>query len=166
MAETDWKPGDVAMVTWRGMGITREDMRLRGTTRSGTNAWWDAEGTWIGDETAKAVRRLLVIDPEDREQIERLDVAYQAALDSAPKYHGLADVMQQALRAMLAPPKPPKPEEPLGLGAVVVDSAGGLWVLCATGRGMFRKCNDPNRGCFWSWKQIDAVEVLSQGVTS
>ena len=55
--------------------------------------------------------RLVVIDPEDREQVERLVAILH---DGDPWFRGgpnkptHASLLQRALRAMLASPKPPK----------------------------------------------------------
>ena len=59
----------------------------------------------------------------------------------------------------------PKPEEPKGLGAVVLDRTGMRWVRFTT----FAD------GCHWAaagsatnatYREIDVVEVLSEGVTA
>jgi hypothetical protein len=68
-------------------------------------------------------RPVVVIDPEDREQVERL---CSGLLDI--HWYGNADAMQVALRKF-ANPTPPKPDEPTGLGAVVEDADGIRWVL-------------------------------------
>jgi hypothetical protein len=73
--------------------------------------------------------RFAVIDPEDAEQVKRLDDLLTRFLDGneVPAYEGTEGVMKAALREY-ANPKPPKPDEPTGLGAVVEDNEGTLWV--------------------------------------
>lgn len=105
-------------------------------------------------------RPVVVIDPEDREQVERLIMAMQqrgwtGLDDDAPSD------MQAALRSLIAPPKPPEPQ---GLGAVVEDAEGEKWVWMSAGA----------QGAYWmrvgppetwrNWSQIPAVRVLSEGV--
>lgn len=55
-----------------------------------------------------------------------------------------------------------KPVEPTGLGAVVRDREGTVWVSMRPGR--FRQCSGERAGRFASYDYIDAVEVLSEGV--
>ena len=157
----DWKPGDVALVEGHVSVMARN------------GAWQWADGfTTI---PLGPVRRLLIIDPEDREQVERLiEVMAQAKVwavipqevDRIAAYR--ADQMQAALRAMLEPPQPPKPEEPLGLGAVVRDADGVSWVRVfpdggpAKWRRLGAGTNQPRS----VWSAIDAVEVLSEGWTA
>ena len=111
-------------------------------------------------------RPLVVIDPEDREQVKRLTEMYRS-VDNSIGWGPL----QAALREF-ADPKPPKPEEPTGLGAVVEDVVGVRWV---------RTESKPNiGGTVWTsafhvtladkaelreYVDIDAVKVLSEGVT-
>lgn len=103
----------------------------------------------------------VVIDPEDREQVERL---WRAWTTLAPEHRLAQDNMHAALREF-ANPKPPKPAEPTGLGAVVEDAEGERYVrrddscppvwVHATGGSLPR-----------SWKSLDAVRVLSEGVSA
>jgi len=150
----EWKPGDVALVR-------------RGPSWSG-RAMWTLEG-WIdqgGDRERVPLfditdaRPLVVIDPEDREQVNRLDVALSAMSFSA-RHCGSFSVLQAALREF-ANPTPPKPAEPTGLGAVVEDAAGTHWVRHQTtgGGGWYVD------GITRSYDDIAAVKVLSEGVTS
>jgi hypothetical protein len=78
-------------------------------------------------------RPVVVIDPEDREQVERLardnyDLIHKpGAFDalSQMSQDAYVEFMQAALRSLIAPPKPPEPQ---GLGAVVEDAEGRRWV--------------------------------------
>lgn len=87
--------------------------------------WHHINGGWnrLSDSESIQARPLLVIDPENREDIERIADAFCSIPSS-----GWSDDMQAALRSLLAPPKPPKPPEPMGLGAVVEDVTGAEWV--------------------------------------
>lgn len=115
-------------------------------------------------------RLVAVISPEDREQVERLAQAYLDKFGGGHPAEAIADQMQAALREF-ANPKPPKPDEPTGLGAVVEDADGVLWVRTdhristshrnpwirqdATGTGSDKR----------HWLGVDAVRVLSEGVS-
>jgi hypothetical protein len=152
----DWKPGDVALVTSECCG---ERVSLRRVTGS----WVDVDSVHADDEAT--ARPLLVIDPEDREQVHRLADAFcRARWDHTPGSSECdpltAASMREALRSLLAPPRP---DEPTGLGAVVRDGHGCLWV---------RAEDSPNPWCpqnpaesFIEWENIAApIEVLSEGV--
>lgn len=100
-----WKPGDVAMVG--------REVAIRVAYNGSDFAFVDGLGRhWRNeDETA---RPLLVIDPEDREQVERL-----------ADLLGIGDAyVSHALRSLAQPEDP----EPTGLGAVVRDGRGNEWV--------------------------------------
>jgi hypothetical protein len=157
-------PGDVALVTWRAQGKEHTDVRIRAKSASVGDVWWGGNG-WIGDASAKGARRLVVIDPEDREQVEALCRAeaaeYEVRLTALQPEEITA--MQAALRSLIADPKP---EEPLGLGAVVVEPDGKRWVRIESA-----DSSEPWREKPWAcgpvrchWQGVDAVKVLSEGV--
>lgn len=113
-------------------------------------------------------RRVAVIDPDDREQVDRLSASYDIALryegTVGPTVDESAIAMQAALREF-ANPTPPKPEEPMGLGAVVEDADGDRWVRVNVATGMQEwRCCDAD-GEFRRWVGVDAVRVLSEGVS-
>jgi hypothetical protein len=157
----DFQPGDVAMVTWSALGQPITEPRFRIDDERGAR-WIGADGSWIGDFTAKDARPLAVIDPEDREQVERLEKALEVVAVRGFMPGGV----QAALREF-ANPTPPKPDEPAGVGAVVRSSHSGATYV--------RVCTDP-----WAWvmlggREIQGVRwsdiptdltVLSEGVTS
>jgi hypothetical protein len=103
---------------------------------------------------------LVVIDPEDREQVERLtDLLMDTCAYSAP--HGVGEV-QQALRSLIAPPRP---EEPMGLGAVVEDARGHLYIRLMPepdSRTPERVWADQS-STEMRYDDIKAVRVLSEG---
>lgn len=149
----EWKPGDFQLFvdeqarrfTWR-----KPDEAIYGPPSKG----------------AFNYRPLVVIDPEDREQVSRLAAAWDsqthAQLDEGAPMTLSGWRMQAALRSQI---EPPKPDEPTGLGAVVEDSAGDQWVrIRITGPDV--KPADQWR-TWWGhrdWDDISAVRVLSDGV--
>ena len=95
MSEHDWKPGDVAMVNGRVCIRRALD-------------WEHGLPDKYPFDTRREVediRPLLVIDPEDREQVERLTGALVLTGAGRNDENHWPEV-QAALRAMLAPPKP------------------------------------------------------------
>lgn len=136
MSGREWKPGDVALVTeydppLLAMVGYREGSKL--LMFKYADGGFDVAGRIDivdGEELEIAARPLVVIDPEDREQIKRLaDIGTRIA---DPRRTGLASdhairSLQAALREF-ANPKPAKPDEPQGLGAVVEDADGTVWL--------------------------------------
>ena len=106
-------------------------------------------------------RPLILIDPEDREQVERL-VAAVYEQPYATKVAGTVEHWQAALREF-ANPTPPKPDEPTGLGAVVEDANGVRWVKVFEGD-MWQDHRD--RSIWRGWNGVNAVRVLSEGVAA
>lgn len=177
---TDWKPGDVAMVTWVDDydGDVQTAVRVmvsNGTTDDAPGqrrpAWWGGDGYLAAGMKGLSARPLVVIDPEDRKQVDRLADALIEAMckadtgwDKARAYE-VRSHMRTAL-IEFANPTPPKPDEPQGLGAVVEDAAGDRWVL-VTGDDEFPWAKVPagewQIECF-AWHEFDAVRVVSEGV--
>ena len=114
-------------------------------------------------------RPLVVIDPEDREAVERLnrlqDEVYEATRKSRAEYDAEydVDVMQAALWGFAKPE--PKFDEPVGLGAVVEDESGQRWIRATkyTTVRLWRGCDDHTQGRR-RWDEISAVRILSEGV--
>jgi hypothetical protein len=176
MTDREWKPGDVAMVTLRKKNDAsidggREHVAMR--DRVGSWASGTTFGRQIDDDEVKDARPLVVIDPEDREAVERLLSAYYLAVTGEGHkpghYSELAVPMQAALREF-ATPTAPRPDEPQGLGAVVEDADGVLWVR--VGKELqtpdhWRATSGENLVGWWAtWDRIAAVRILSPGVTS
>lgn len=172
MGEHEWKPGDVAMVTARW--IRTDDHSERYAVRR-PDGWWSRAGVRVGDWEVSAVRPLVVIDPEDREQVERLvgglmNVNFWSVIPAeAEGITHRTGQMQAALREF-ADPRPPKLEEPTDLGAVVEDEEGVLWVRAGDSHGgrlsdNWRRVVTQGDDGWWSeWRNIAAVRVLSEGV--
>lgn len=169
----EWQPGDVAIATVRGtpnVQIVRTASRRAlwfsaesdGPYPDGVNSIrWHAEGDIVD------ARPLVVIDPDDHEQVYRLT---NALVDAAHKHgntvvssngiHG--DTTRAALREFANPP-PPKPDEPTGLGAVVEDVDGQLWVRVDEREAGW--CAANVAGPFGCWNDFSrAVKVLSEGI--
>lgn len=153
----DWKPGDVAIWDHGDAGRTDVIFRFLGGDDFDIPEWQtDTDGCGYPNEAQ--LRRAVVIDPEDREQVERL--AWSIG------YHGDADLFADRLQAALrefANPRPPKPEEPTGLGAVVEESDGAVWVRTDTSTS--NRWVRAGFGTRARWDGINAVRVLSEGVT-
>lgn len=123
-----WKSGDVAVVA----GYDGEVRAVCVSTAlcgdsshsyaNGPHHWHyltpsPGGSTW-SSATNPEGRPLLVIDPEDREQVKRLADAFDAASGS------WTDQMQAALRSLVTP----EPDEPQGLGSVVRLTDGRVMV--------------------------------------
>lgn len=166
----EWKPGDVAMVRQLDgkerlaiVGTYGRPAALRPPHFVYFDGGYDDVRGWAG-----SARPLVVIDPDDRKQVERLVRAYLdcgdgiAELSTEPwSLPGMR--LRQALREF-ANPTPPKPPEPTGLGAVVEDADGSLMIRTNSKRDLPWTC--AGTGSVWSWSSIDAVKVRSDGVTS
>lgn len=158
--EREWKPGDVATArinTWRG--------RVFRTGNTWTTDDGDAEWT---DEYVSELRPLAVIDPEDREQVERLVRSYYSEWADLPPAEvdlssGEPDAMQAALREF-ANPTPPKPDEPTGLWSVVTTDSEGDWIRVSTE--LANPWLNVQTGRQHHWDGVPAVRVLSEGVST
>ena len=99
------------------------------------------------------VRPLVVIDPEDRDQVERL----------ADLFGVFPGVAARHLREF-ANPTLPKPAEPQGLGAVVEDAKSCLWVRSDLDEDFpWTAVGQPDE--LHGYREIAAVSILSEGVT-
>lgn len=160
MSGREWKPGDVGASRYGVVFYTER-------------GWFFDDGSGPNGPEEKFypprdLRPLVVIDPEDREQVERLTSALK--LWRLKNIECLADEQEvtdvQAALREFANPTPPKPEEPTGLGAVVEDAEGERWVRkgnSSHGEDWTRQIGDAWTG--GSWDRVAAVRVLSEGVT-
>lgn len=162
----DWKPGDVALASYDGevrVYMYQADFLEK------QSRWVSSVGTTSVDfSAADWWRRLVVIDPEDREQVHRLADLFCEARWCHVKDGNTDDCdpltrssMRDALAAY-ANPTPPKPKEPTGLGAVVEDADGNVWTR--TGKAPSGDWVTPDGGLD-AWLDVPAVRVLSEGVT-
>lgn len=166
----EWQPGDVAMLklNTRG-GKWFQGVRIQPCTQHDYYVW-QVNGGGISERAVDTARPLVLIDPEDHEQVERL---YEALCEHVPKIVSLGQPMpdrsivarkwidgaQHALRSLLEPPKPP---EPTGLGAVVEDAEGVRWVNVFE-KGMWQ--DHRNRRQWRTYDKVAAVRVLSEGIS-
>lgn len=172
---TDFKPGDIVHHPERGRGIVQDS----GGLASPLWVEWAAEDDAITlDRVASNLRRLVVIDAEDREEVERFREIASRLADNVPyddKPGDYTDAMQAALREF-ASPTPPKPDEPTGLGAVVEDAEGARYLRDYEGGARpwvrLRMGSNTNglhvsRGSRegLAYASIPAVRVLSEGIT-
>lgn len=160
----EWKPGDVALrVSVTGKHVAVRVSRCTASTSSTADRphWHFASESpgvvaQCGTDDMAEYRPLVVIDPEDDEQVERLDRAVDKALGESPKYTSTTECMQIALRSLL----PAKPDEPTGLGAVVEDAEGRVYVRVRDVENQWA-----GRDGHWrTWPHIAAVKILSGGV--
>lgn len=164
----EWKPGDVALVRSmygnKVVGLRTGVPSNRGWAYSEEVGGGNTTQSWSSDpEGNYVIRPLAVIDPEDREQVERL---IRLFCHHTPRgdaefvlRHGGIDNMQAALREF-ADPKPPKPEEPLGVGAVIEDAEGSIWVR--VGRKPGNTWYRPH-GVYARYSDLDIIRKLSDG---
>jgi hypothetical protein len=155
-----WKPGDVAMV----VNTAGENKVACFTGRWGKEDeehWSFADGSTLLPHEVEIARPLVVIDPEDREQIDRLVRAFWDA--NTDDGDADLDYMQAALRSLVTDPKP---DEPQGLGAVVKARAGnGSIVECLTrvsSDGLRASWVDEDGG-HHKWSELLDVEVIREG---
>lgn len=137
----EWKPGDVAMIPGCGPRM----MTDRG--------WASVRGDFI--DFFAAPRPLVVIDPEDREQVERL----RLALDAEVAGYVSSGATGIALRSLI---EPPLPEEPEPFGARVVDSASDEWARRRDGKWA---CLTSQAGLSMPWAELverySPIEVVT-----
>ena len=169
---SEWKPGDVValhidndcyvgrdeivrlmeeLIRWwrsrprREVGISGGTAHLRFIAR----AFHDAQ-----------FGRLVVIDPEDREQVERMAVAYANERGLILPDSSLSDALQAALREF-ANPTPPRPDEPTGKWAVVT-AFGVTYVRAAWASE--KPWSRVGTDRFDSWAEMDVESIEFEGV--
>lgn len=169
MSGREWKPGDgdIAFISWQSQSGRSggSAIALRCSRAYDESHWRTQTFGEIADYKVTNFRPLAVIDPEDREQVERLNEAICVAYGKANVLDGDRVTPMQAALREFANPKPPKPDEPTGMGAVVEDAYGqryvGLGDRYSTGKLRWKG----GRGMkFTSYDHIAAVRVLSEGV--
>jgi hypothetical protein len=161
MSGREWAPGAVALIE-----VGCQANRHRATFAG--KGWRYGGDRWVDNDPAivTILRPLLVLDPESDDDARRLMRAFWA--------HGNDDcddeqAMRDAMRSLVAPPKP---EEPTGLGAVVIDDQGQQWVAIGdagdrrSGSLRWREALGTHVGETATWRGINAVRVLSEGVAS
>lgn len=167
MTEREWKPGDVAMrrSADRHGDLGYEKVTIATTCRTHADGrdlhWHHVGGGWdpLHEEDGPTYRPLVVIDPESDADVARLENALE---DQGCR---VGTGVRAALREF-ANPTPPKPDEPQGLGAVVEDDGGGLWIRTAEPRFPWRIDYEGGNGAESTvWEHVAAVRVLPEGVS-
>ena len=151
---SDFKAGAVAVVTLQGASFTA--IRVGSCWHGHDPDGHPGEFCW-DDEAVTDVRQLVVLDLEDcgfptNIVLEALRLEYTAT----------GDRLAQQIEAQVQRPKPP---EPLGDGAVVVDTNGYRWVRIAAHPDVHHSPPWRHRGhAARYWDHVNAVKVLSEGV--
>lgn len=176
----DWKPGDVAMVT--GPWVRDEPDEARPASRY-SDGWQAIDGAaFLFDSNVRSAHPLLIIDPagtmvgyDPDDAMHYLPAWFRIAADKSdardraegrePAGHG--EILRNLASQIEAQIRPAKPDEPTGLGAVVEDADGNLFVR-------FRPDGGPAKWALATtqpveiahvWSAIDVARVLSEGVT-
>lgn len=162
---SEWEPGDVAMVAGGTDGPWLALVRPRGAANGRLEFAYLSGGFDMVGELSDgfSARPLVVIDPEDAEQVERL---WRAWTTLAPDHRLAQDCMQAALREFARPT--PRIEEPQGLGAVVEDAEGDLWIRVVPAQLKYAWRPSGTTSSYEDtryWPKVNAVRVLSHGVT-
>lgn len=169
-----WMPGEVALIE-AGCSANRQVALRTGTP---SNMGWAYSGThngestqsWTADThgTVSVVRPLVVIDPEDREQVERLALEIYSRTTGEESFGGQIANVQAALHEFTSP----NVEEPTGLGAVVEDEVGNVWVRIGADEDprddhLRTQMSPPwrarGKSAKW-WASLRVARVLSEGV--
>lgn len=146
----EWKPGDVAISYYGRVFRTKAGWRF------------DDDSGPAPDSECRHVRPLVVIDPENREQVERLEAAFAKQCNWSHFSEARQDAMQATLREF-ADPMPPKPDEPMGLGAVVEAIYDNRFVHIGNG-GWQRVEKGDTQGQVCTYDEVAVLRVLSEGV--
>lgn len=154
------KPG-LYVATVRGVegviviGPSSEDHAYR--TSETINGLYYHEAPQVTD-----ARPLVVLDPESDEDRECL----RAAMSDACPSSGQSVSLTRAAGAILSALAAPTPAEPMGLGAMVRDRAGDLWMRSQAaydGDPLVWMKSTTSKPDFTEWASIQSPEVLSEG---
>lgn len=167
----DWKLGEVALVECSDGEFRRAMFSTHSVDRP-TKFWAFPDG--LGRTPDSVARPLVVIDPEKIPHLSEFDASPREALlalasdvESADRRQTGIDLdASAAVLRWLAEqiPLPPKPDEPIGIGAVVKDLDGDLWVSSGpiVSRRRWTNTTDGFRS---TWDAIRSVDIiLSKGV--
>lgn len=165
----DWKPGDVAMVdSWRGRG----QLAFR-TERGDAIGWCVLDGSdsrGLDDLEVGNARPVVVIDPEDYSTFRPALESWTRLVFGYTANERDCELFADALREFANPT--PTIEEPTGLGAVVEDANGRLWVRAEKAKGMQNPWQDTlsddpasDQIRAVAYADIDVVRVLSEGIS-
>lgn len=162
----NWKPGDVALVT---MGDGAERIAMRDCDGSG----WGLVGAPNHSRglTVVSARPLVVIDPVSiTGPDETLDA--DPASEIAKCLRRLAESDHQgtyrrrvAERLAARFEQSSKPNEPTGLGAIVEDTNGELWIRdkTTTTYKHWKRAAGQDKSRRYPWAEVAAVRIVRQG---
>lgn len=164
MSGREWRNGAVASVS------SASALNQRAVRRGGVWIYLDREGYCI-DEYALSVRPLLVLDPDDGEQMQRIldhlesESGWTVDDEFGSDEQTSLGAMAAAITSLL---ERPKLQEPAGHYAVVEDATAVEWVR-ADQSGPYRWCglgvtHSDGKPVWLPWDEIGAVRVLSEGV--
>lgn len=158
---SEWKRGDVAMVTarwwWNKPHTTKRAIRDVGC--------WTTGSRDVMDHEVSDIRLLVVVDPEDS-RFFAVEAAQRAcsALNVMPGrvITPAIEAVQDVLREFARPT--PRIEEPTGLGAVVEDESGQIWISVDVDGGRWHHKIGHTQAEVREWRDFTAVRILSPGV--
>jgi hypothetical protein len=160
MTAHNFQPGDVAMVT--NLTVHRDFIAVKGQRRG-----WYTQGDYIADDQVTDARPLVVIDPEDREQVERLMETLQKwgyFYQQTPTFFDPErddSCLAAALREY-ADPTPPK--EPTDPKARVTDRRENIWRMLADGDWVCTSGPDIGEYLVW-WQLAERGPLATEGVS-
>jgi len=159
MCAVNWAPGTVAVATVQGVPNVRvfklSEDEWAHVVSLGAGIFPEISG----DPLVTDVRPLVVLDPEDRDQMVALHETLSGAVGLT--WHGWPELLRAVLtRYAEAQTKPPKPPEPRGRFAVVRDQNDSLWVRLNQTHWYSEVSPNNNQ----TYGEIDAVEVVREGL--
>jgi hypothetical protein len=149
------KPGTVAMVTWKALGQWKTEIRFRALRDGVGEVWNGADGSWIGDATAKEVTPLVVIDPSGNPEGLPYLVPqhFRNYATTLRQHHGpVSALMLEWIADQLEAFKPRPLEEPSDPKARVTDRRDNIWRLLADGDWVCT--SGPDIGEYLAWDRL------------
>lgn len=175
----EWKPGDVVTATVDDRtnvrlvaGWSKYDPQLRWCEMSPRWADGDDDDCWYFPSQVSNVRPLVAFDPDELPVAGNLaptwlrNLAAALARDNTTITTSLEGVLHYLADRIDETRPPPKIDEPSGLGAVIEDADGQIWVRVHGdgGPAKWRRADyRDQREPFAVWSAIDAAKELSPG---
>jgi hypothetical protein len=160
---SDYPVGTIALATVRGVEGVRvmagEGLyppKLRWVTTDPRLVDSGNDG-WYFDYDVTDVRPLVLLD------LDTIGASSWKVVADNLRTTGCRIARENIADQIEAQTKPPKPDEPTGLGAVVEDAGGDLWLRTEKADFPWRRPAKLQNGRVW--RTIDAVRVLSEGWT-
>lgn len=164
MSKPEWEPGDdtaaPVVIDWNGTALATMLRVLKEHYEPGYRSVMSAI------RRANAPSPLVVIDPEDREAVERLlrELHAQRLADPTGTVFGHTVESAQAALREFANPTPPRPDEPQGDGALIECHYDGKDGRAVRLGGSWTFYGDALRDHSPHWDDFAAVRVLSPGL--